>query len=124
MAPERTSSNQRATAGELSTTSGGHFPDVSMVESADSRQRFQFRTGGLRCHGPCEWCVLIESEMSAVLVVVIDELAAQATDVRHIDCDHIVEAFSASGTGPAFRGSVLPGTPDARPHRSDGGGFQ
>src|ERR1039457_1929956 len=31
MAPERTARDQRATPGELAATSGGRFPDVSMM---------------------------------------------------------------------------------------------
>src|ERR1017187_7328415 len=42
--------------------------------------------------------VLGKHEMSSILMVVRDEFTAQSPDVRFIECNHMIEAFSAGGT--------------------------
>ena len=92
-----------------------------MMQTADARRRLQFRAIWFRLHGPPGWCVLFKPEMSPVLMVVSDELAAQPPDVRFIERYHMIEALSACATNPSFRDAILPGTPDARSHRVNGG---
>ena len=46
--------------------------------------------------------------MSAVFVVVGDQFAAEAADVRLVERDHVVEAIAAGCLDPTFRDSVLP----------------
>ena len=65
-----------------------------MMQTADARRRLQFRAIWFRLHGPPGWCVLFKPEMSPVLMVVSDELAAQPPDVRFIERYHMIEALS------------------------------
>lgn len=86
------------------------FPDVSMIYddvAADPRLRFQFRSSRSQIHWSPGRCVLIKSEMSPILVIVIDELASQPPDMGFIDCDHMVETFSACGADAAFRDAIF-----------------
>jgi hypothetical protein len=64
--------------------SRGCFPDVSMVQSADPCQRFQFRPFRFSLNRSPRWCVLIQSEMSSILMVVRKEFTAQPPYVRFI----------------------------------------
>ena len=51
--------------------------------------------------------------MSSILMVVRDEFTAQSPDVRFIECNHMIEAFSAGGTDhrsatPFYQGLRMP----------------
>ena len=52
--------------------SGGCFPNVSMMQATDPRQRFQSRGGWLRLDRSAERCILAEPEVRAVFVIVGD----------------------------------------------------
>ena len=91
-----------------------------MVETAEPQLRFQPSAIRFRFYRPSRWRVLLQSQVSPVVMIVTNEFAAEPSDVRLVDCDHMVEALAASGTDPSLRSPVLPGTLDARPHRLDG----
>jgi len=95
-----------------------------MVETAEPQLRFQPSAIRFRFYRPSRWRVLLQSQVSPVVMIVTNEFAAEPSDVRLVDCDHMVEALAASGTDPSLRSPVLPGTPGARAHRLNGRGFQ
>ena len=96
-----------------------------MVQTADTRQRFQCRRPiRLRLDMPASRSVLVQPQMSAVLVIVGNELTAKSADVRFIDRDQVIEAFTACRANPSFRDAVLPRAADARSFRLNARRFE
>ena len=44
-----------------------NFPDVAMMKTANSRNRFQSRAVLPRLHSPCIWCVFVQAIESRIL---------------------------------------------------------
>ena len=107
-----------------SEVSGCCFPDVSMVQSADPRQRFHAGVVRFPLDWPAKRRVLAEPEVGAVFVIVVDVLASDPPHVRRVEHDHAVETLAASTANPSLRPAVLPGTSNARARWFDARGFQ
>ena len=93
-----------------------YFPDVSVMKSADPRQRVQFRGVRPGVHGPRVRCVFVQAEVGPVLVIVTNELVAEAANMGLLERDHMVEAALAGTRPTSFGDSILPGAPDRRAH--------
>jgi hypothetical protein len=74
-----------------------------MMQTANSRQRFQYRAVRFRLDGSLEWRVFIEPEMSPILVVICDELTAEPPHVRLVEGDHTIEALATCAANPVVR---------------------
>ena len=104
--------------------SGGHFPDVSVMQAADTWQRFQSRGGWRRLDRSAGRRVLVQPEVRAIFVVVGSVFASDAPHMLLIERDHVIETLAAETAHPSFRRAVLPGAPDTRAGRPDAGGLQ
>jgi len=116
--------SQAPTCGSVAFSSGRSFPLVSMVKSADARQRNQFRAGRLWLHRAAARSILAQPIVSAVRVVVGHVLAGETADVRFVQRDHVIETIPARASNPAFPGAVLPRTAHARSRRLYAGRLQ
>src|SRR5215472_15564868 len=92
--------------------------------TGDAARRSAARRSLRSLHRPrLEWasarCRLIESNVRAVFVLIADVLMAEPHQMPSIQLDHMVQHLAANAAHPSFRHSVLPGTPNTRPHNLD-----
>ena len=57
---------------------------------------------------PSTWRVLIQRIMNPVVVVEVDVIANQTSQVWFVPCDDVVEDLAAAASDPALRRTVLP----------------
>ena len=105
-----------------------HEPSTSRVFSEQSMRCFgpaipvmnpaQPGTGGHRrkprrpeFHWPSVWRVLIQRIMNPVIVVEVDVIANQTSQVCFVPCDDVVEDLAAAASDPSLRRPVLPWRP-------------
>ena len=60
--------------------------------------------------------VLVQTNVSAVLMLVIKILAPKPPEMKFVVRDNVIEQFMKDTAHPTLRHSVLPGTADARAH--------
>ena len=88
--------------------SGGKL--VAMVQAAEPWERENLATRGriLRHRAACG-SLLVQAQMSPVIVVVADVLVYQALQVAFIENDHMIEQIAAAASDESFGNAVLPG---------------
>jgi|SRR5437899_2990882 len=57
---------------------------------------------------PIPWCLLIQSEMGAVVVVITDVLGEKSLQMPLIQRNDLVEQFAPAASDPALRNTILP----------------
>jgi hypothetical protein len=81
------------------------------MQSTESRQRNHVvTTQGRWRRNPATGSVLPQSEMSSILVVIMDVLIKQPSQMFPIQHDHMIQEISTYTANPTLRSSVLPGT--------------
>ena len=85
-----------------------------MVQSAKPRHRDNFAVGmrSLGCHTACR-CLLAQSEMRPVGMVIADVIFHQALEMPFIQNNHMIEQIPTAVADPAFGDAILPWTPKA-----------
>src|SRR6267378_4345227 len=86
-----------------------------MVQPAESRQGLNLastRTADFR--RPTCWCVLRESKMSPVLVIVVQVRRHQPFEMALIQDNHVVQQVASATSHPALSNTVLPRTAKGR----------
>ena len=78
-----------------------------MVQPTDTRSRDDLPILS-RFDKPFFRSVLLQPEMRAVLVVVVDIGSDHAPKLTFIDCDHVVQAIPSQTANPSFGNSILP----------------
>jgi hypothetical protein len=68
-----------------------------------------------RCHSTTG-SVLLQSEMSPVLVVITNVVLQQSSQVSLIQNNHVIEQVAPYAANPALRNSILPGTAECGAH--------
>jgi hypothetical protein len=63
--------------------------------------------------------LLIQSDMSSVVVVIANIFEAEPHQMSLVERDHVIQHFPAYAPHPSFRDSVLPRTANARPDIHD-----
>lgn len=90
---------------------------VPMVQATESWLRKNVTSS----HGrnSATGCLLLQSQMRAVVVVIAHVIGEQFVQVSFVDSDNVVEQITAAASHPAVGHSVLPGTPDRGSHAGD-----
>jgi hypothetical protein len=125
---ERSRRNSRGTVG-VGQHPGARLrrlsPRVAMVKTAEAWQRSQSGVGNW------SWLdrtsaggVFVQGVVNAVLVVIADVLADDATKVFFVHRDDVVEDLAAAAPNPSFGRSVLPWGVNARSFGFQSGGRQ
>src|ERR1039458_8591472 len=92
---------------------------VAMVQTAKPRHRNNLRcAAGLDGQAICR-CLLCQSKVRSVVMVVTDVIGHQAFEMPFIECDDMIEEVSAAVADEAFRDSVLPPAAEAGAFRFD-----
>lgn len=99
--------------------SGRVLPSVSMVDTTDTRQRFQDCAVQFEFHGSSPRSIFPDAKVRSVLVVVGDVLSGNPKGVGLVEGDNVVEAFAADRTNPPLCDAVLPRTAYARADELD-----
>ena len=86
-----------------------------MVQTADSRHNHDLPTSILGGHRTVTGCLLLQTKMGPVIVIVADVLIHQTFEVVFIDRDHMIEKIPATASHEALRHAVLPRTAIACP---------
>src|SRR4030095_15257150 len=68
--------------------------------------------------------LLIQSEMSSVVVIIANIFAAEPNQMSLVQRDHVIQHLTAYAPHPSFRDSVLPRTANACPDSFDSARFQ
>src|SRR5690349_6587159 len=88
---------------------------ITMVQPAESREGFNLALSlRANCRRPTCWCVLRESKLRSVFVVVEKVGRHQAFEMPLIQDDHVVQQIASATSYPALRNTVLPGTAKGR----------
>ena len=94
----------------------GQLPTVAVVQTADSAASMDGRErAGTLLNGSARGSVLVDSEMSPVLVVVGPVLGEQASEMFLVENDNVVQELSPCRTHQAFGDPILPRTAIAGP---------
>jgi hypothetical protein len=65
-------------------------------------------------------CLLSQSQVSTVFVVVANLVSKKSLQMALVESDDVVEQIAAAASHPALSDSVLPGTSNGGPHTGDG----
>ena len=119
----------RDTAEELrlgrACTSGGGLPLIAMMQAADAGHSHDLggpagpafnHSGGRR--------LLLQGIVKAIVVVIIEVISNQPTQMGFVQGDHVVQEFPAAAPHPPFRHPVLPGTAISRSNQLTAEAFQ
>ena len=98
------------------SNSGGRL--VTVMQSTESRVGHDFQTDFSFHRVSSRRCVLHQSEMSAVLVVITNIFGEQSSQVPFVEGNHVIQEIAAATPYPALGDTVLPRATD---RRSDGG---
>src|SRR5713226_4610544 len=71
---------------------------------------------------PTPWCLLIQPEVRAVVVVIRDVIGEESLQMSFVQRNDLVEQFAAAASYPTLRDSMLPGTLDGGLHAGDAHG--
>ena len=87
--------------------SANHIGDANHQYAGTNQTRRLARLTGNRSH--CR-CVFLKRVMDPIHAIIEDVIADQTTQMKFIEDDHVIQKFSATTSGPAFRNSILPRT--------------
>ncbi len=89
--------------------SGSVAPFIAVVQAADAGQGDKLRVlAGLRDRGTAQRCVLLESKVRAVRVIIPHIRSHHSAQVWLVQNYHMVQQLAADGTNPPLHNSVLP----------------
>jgi hypothetical protein len=85
------------------------FPPVPTMQSAQTRQRDYgcFRSW-LLLDRSAIGRVFAEAIVNSVFVMVVHVIARQPTEMRFVECDHVIEDLAPATSHPSLRDSILP----------------
>jgi hypothetical protein len=88
---------------------------ITMMQSADAGSTHDL-SGPPRpwFHNPEARRPLLQGIMNAVVVVILEVISKQPTQMGFVQDDHVVQQFPATAPHPAFRHPVLPRTAISR----------
>src|SRR3990172_2951243 len=91
---------------------------VTVMQAAESR----LGQHATQTHGtlPAGWCVLAESQMCSVLVVVAHIIGEKPLQVVFIEGNNVIQQVAPTALHPSLCNSVLPRTPGRGPDGLDG----
>src|SRR5688572_12749789 len=101
---------RKAIAGTAAMRLRARCNDDGVRPSLHSKSRPHPKTASARRAG--DSAILIESIVSAILVVITHLVTHQPTEVLFVQRNDVVEDLAAATTHPAFRNPVLPRRPD------------
>ena len=58
--------------------------------------------------------VFAEAIVNSVFVIIVHVIAHQPTEVRFVECDHVIEDLALAASHPSLRDPILPRCPYAR----------
>src|SRR5271167_552169 len=90
---------------------------VAVMQTTESRQRDNVVARRRDIVPSTIRSVLLESEMSSVLVVIAHVVFQQPSEMPLVENDHVVEQVPPDTANPALRNSVLPWTAKCSPNR-------
>lgn len=89
------------------------------MQSTESRVGHDFQTDFSFHRVSSRRCVLHQSEMSAVLVVITDIFGEQSSQVPFLEGNHVIQEIAAAAPYPALGDTVLPRATDRRSDRGE-----
>lgn len=90
--------------------SGSRLPAITMMKTADSRERNHLRSvAWVVLNGTPIGSILAEPVMSSVPMLLANIVPNQPTQVLFVQRNHMVQQLPAAASDPSFRHPVLPG---------------
>jgi len=88
-----------------------------VVQASESRPNGDATTGRVR--NPATGSALVEAEVSAVIVIIMDVLGKESLQMALVPSDDMIEQVAPTASHPALSNSILPGTLDGGSYASD-----
>ena len=83
----------------LEFASRGCAPLVAMLQTSHPRKGYHPSTRRrLRCDYPRLWCIFLQSQMTAIFVIVGEEFTHHSVKLRLVEDDDLVQQLSAQGS--------------------------
>jgi len=88
-----------------------------MVQASESRPNGDATTRRVR--NPATGSALVEAEVSAVVVVIVEVISKKSLQMSLVQRDDVIEQIASAASHPALSNSILPGTLDGGSYASD-----
>src|SRR6516164_11464084 len=106
-------------------TSGGGLPLIAMMQAADAGYSHALGgPAGPAFDHPGVRRLLLQGIVNAIVVVILEVISNQPTEMGFVQDDHVVQHFPATAPHPALRHAVLPGTAISRSDQLTAEAFQ
>jgi hypothetical protein len=84
-----------------------------MVQATESRQGLNLAFNPrANCCWPTCWCVLRETQVRSIIVVVAHVFCHESLQMPFVQDDYVVKQVSSATSNPALRNTVLPRAPE------------